>query len=103
MPITVKARDGKTDIYGVMFVPTNFDPTKKYPIINQHLSGPADRQRRLARVHSRRAATASGLAELGFVVVKIDGIGTPIAVEVVPRRVLRQDGRQHASRSDRRR
>ena len=40
MPITVKARDGKTDLYGLMFTPTNFDPTKKYPIINHIYPGP---------------------------------------------------------------
>src|SRR4026209_336950 len=34
MPITVKARDGKTDLYGLLYAPTNVDPKKKYPIIN---------------------------------------------------------------------
>ena len=40
MPITVKARDGKTDLYGLLFRPTNFDPSKKYPIINHIYPGP---------------------------------------------------------------
>ena len=39
-PITVKARDGVTDLYGLMFKPTNLDPTKKYPIINHIYPGP---------------------------------------------------------------
>ena len=39
-PITVKARDGKTDLYGLMFKPTNFDPRKKYPIIDYIYPGP---------------------------------------------------------------
>src|SRR3546814_6599736 len=39
-PFTVKARDGKTDLYGLMFKPTNFDPTKQYPIVNYIYPGP---------------------------------------------------------------
>ena len=39
-PITVKARDGVTDLYGLMFKPSNFDPEKKYPIINYVYPGP---------------------------------------------------------------
>ena len=51
MQIKMTAADGKTDIYGMLFRPTNFDPNKKYPIINQAYPGPAVGQRRLARVH----------------------------------------------------
>jgi dipeptidyl aminopeptidase/acylaminoacyl peptidase len=76
MPITMKAADGKTDIYGVLFRPTNFDPSKKYPIINQAYPGPQS-----GSVGSRAFSAARGdrqaLAELGFVVVSIDGMGTP--------------------------
>jgi dipeptidyl aminopeptidase/acylaminoacyl peptidase len=75
-PITVKARDGVTDIYGLMFKPTNLDPTKKYPIINHIYPGP-----QTGSVGSRNFSVARGdaqaLAELGFVVVEIDGMGTP--------------------------
>ena len=39
-PITVKARDGVTDIYGLLYVPTTLDPTKKYPIVNHVYPGP---------------------------------------------------------------
>ena len=39
-PIKMKARDGTTDIYGVMYKPADFDPAKKYPIINQIYPGP---------------------------------------------------------------
>jgi dipeptidyl aminopeptidase/acylaminoacyl peptidase len=74
--ITVKADDGKTDLYGMMFVPTNLDPSKKYPIINQAYPGPQS-----GSVGGRAFAAARGdrqaLAELGFVVVSIDGRGTP--------------------------
>jgi dipeptidyl-peptidase-4 len=76
IPITVKARDGKTDLYGMMFRPTNFDPAKKYPIINNAYPGPQS-----GSVGARTFAAARGdrqaLAELGFVVVSIDGTGTP--------------------------
>jgi dipeptidyl aminopeptidase/acylaminoacyl peptidase len=74
--ITVKADDGTTDIYGMMFVPTDLDASKKYPIINQAYPGPQS-----GSVGSRAFAAARGdrqaLAELGFVVVSIDGRGTP--------------------------
>jgi dipeptidyl-peptidase-4 len=76
IPITVKAADGKTDLYGLLFRPTNFDSTKKYPIINHAYPGPQS-----GSVGGRTFAAARGdrqaLAELGFVVVSIDGRGTP--------------------------
>ncbi len=76
IPFTVKARDGVTDLYGLMFKPTNFDPAKKYPIINHIYPGP-----QTGSVGSRSWSAARGdaqsLAELGFVVVEIDGMGTP--------------------------
>ena len=60
-----------------MYKPTNLDPAKKYPIVNHIYPGAADRQRR--RPHASRAARgdAQALAELGFIVVEIDGMGTP--------------------------
>jgi dipeptidyl aminopeptidase/acylaminoacyl peptidase len=76
VPFTVKGRDGVTDLYGLMFKPTNFDPSKKYPIINHIYPGP-----QTGSVGSRSFSTAradcQALAELGFVVVEIDGMGTP--------------------------
>jgi len=76
MPITMKAADGKTDIYGLLFRPTNFDPTKKYPIVNNAYPGPQS-----GSTGSRSFTAARGdrqaLAELGFIVVTIDGRGTP--------------------------
>lgn len=75
-PITVKARDGKTDLYGFLFKPTDFDPQKKYPIVNNVYPGP-----QTGSCGSRSFAAAhrdmQSLAELGFVVVCIDGMGTP--------------------------
>ena len=77
VPITVKARDGVTDLYGLMYKPTNFDAGEEIPDRQPHLSRAADRQRRRPHVQLRRAAIAQALAELGFVVVEIDGMGTP--------------------------
>ena len=74
--VTMKARDGKTDIYGLMFTPSNLDSTKKYPIIDYIYPGPQS-----GSVGPRTFSPARGdhqaLAELGFVVVAIDGMGTP--------------------------
>ena len=74
--ITVKARDGKTVLYGMLFKPTNFDPSKKYPIINYVYPGPQTGSvGRRGFTSARRDHQA--LAELGFIVVAIDGMGTP--------------------------
>jgi len=76
IPITVKARDGMTDLYGLMYRPTTFDEGTKYPVINHIYPGP-----QTGSVGTRNFSTARGdaqaLAELGFVVVEIDGMGTP--------------------------
>jgi len=75
-PIVVKSRDGRWDLYGLMFKPTQLDPAKKYPVINYIYPGPQG-----GGVGSRSFAAARGdnqaLAELGFVVVVIDGTCNP--------------------------
>jgi dipeptidyl aminopeptidase/acylaminoacyl peptidase len=76
MPITVKARDGKTDLYGLLYAPTNLDRNKKYPIINHIYPGPQTGSVG-GRSFSPARGDAQALAELGFVVVEIDGMGTP--------------------------
>jgi dipeptidyl-peptidase-4 len=75
-PITVKARDGKTDLYGLMYTPTNLNRAKKYPIINHIYPGPQTGSVG-GRSFSPARGDAQALAELGFVVVEIDGMGTP--------------------------
>ncbi len=68
-----KGRDGMTDIWGVIFRPSDFDPSKKYPIIENIYAGPQDS-------FVPKTFSASGemqsMAELGFIVVQIDGMGT---------------------------
>lgn len=75
-PITVKSRDGRWDLFGVMITPTNLDPSKKYPVINYIYPGPQG-----GGVGGRSFTASRGdhqaLAELGFVVVIIDGTCNP--------------------------
>jgi dipeptidyl aminopeptidase/acylaminoacyl peptidase len=76
IPFSVKARDGQTDLYGLMYRPTRLDPSKKYPIINQIYPGPQS-----GSVGARSFGSGGSnqaLAELGFVVVAIDAMGTPL-------------------------
>ncbi|MDQ2730753.1 MAG: S9 family peptidase, partial [Armatimonadota bacterium] len=70
---TAKGRDGKTDIYGVIFRPTNFDPARKYPVLEDIYAGPQDSfvPKAFSSLHGEQE-----MAELGFIVVKIDGMGT---------------------------
>lgn len=72
-PFVAKGRDGMTDIYGVIFKPTNFDPSKKYPVIEQIYAGPQGSF--VPKTFSVGGAQRT-LAEHGFIVVQIDGMGT---------------------------
>jgi dipeptidyl aminopeptidase/acylaminoacyl peptidase len=66
-----KGRDGKTDIWGVIHRPTNFDPSRKYPVIEAIYAGPQG-----SFVPKTFSPTGQSLAELGFIVAQIDGMGT---------------------------
>jgi dipeptidyl aminopeptidase/acylaminoacyl peptidase len=79
MPIMVKARDGKTDLYGFLLRPTNFDPSKKYPLVDYVYPGPQDGScgGPEARSFSAAHGDSQALADLGFVEVCIDGMGNP--------------------------
>ncbi|HEX3437955.1 MAG TPA: DPP IV N-terminal domain-containing protein [Pseudacidobacterium sp.] len=68
---TAKARDGKTDIWGVIYKPAHFDPSKKYPVVESIYAGPQG-----SFVPKSFGPWAQPLTELGFVVVQIDGMGT---------------------------
>jgi dipeptidyl aminopeptidase/acylaminoacyl peptidase len=76
IPFSVKAHDGKTDIYGLMFLPTHFDSSKKYPVIDYIYPGPQG-----GSVGSWSFAPSRGdnqsLAELGFIVIEIEGTSNP--------------------------
>ena len=76
IPFTVKARDKETDLYGLMYKPSNFDESKKYPVLNYLYPGPQS-----GSVGSRSFRASRGdkqaVAELGFIVVEVDAMGTP--------------------------
>lgn len=77
-PFRARARDGVTDIYGIYILPSDFDPTKKYPIINAIYPGPQSGSVGTRSFSVSRRGQAHALAELGFVVVLIDAMGTPM-------------------------
>jgi dienelactone hydrolase len=68
-----KGRDGQTDIWGTIVRPINFDPAKKYPVIEQIYAGP---QGSFVPKTFSAVSSTQALAELGFIVVQIDGMGT---------------------------
>ena len=76
LPFTVKARDSQTDLYGLMYRPTNFDASQRYSVLNYLYPGPQS-----GSVGSRSFRASRGdkqaIAELGFIVVEVDAMGTP--------------------------
>jgi dipeptidyl-peptidase-4 len=74
-PFAAIGRDGSTTIYGAIWKPTDFDSSKKYPIIDQSYTGPHTNM--FPRSFTAGIARSNqALAELGFIVVTIDGMGT---------------------------
>ena len=71
---TAKGRDGKTDMWGLIVRPTNFDPNKKYPVIEYIYQGPGDQY--VPKTFMSYNWYMTSLAELGFIVVMVDGMGT---------------------------
>lgn len=69
-----KGRDGKTDMWGLIQRPTNFDPNKKYPIIEYIYQGPGSQY--VPKTFRPFDYYMTPLAELGFIVVMVDGMGT---------------------------
>ncbi|HEU4988832.1 MAG TPA: DPP IV N-terminal domain-containing protein [Gemmatimonadaceae bacterium] len=83
VPFTVKARDGVTDLYGVMFLPSNFDSTRKYPVIDHIYPGPqiiaapkSFYPTSSPALEYSSMGQVEALANLGFVVVEVDAMGT---------------------------
>lgn len=73
-PFRVKAADGETDIYGLMWRPSNFDPSKEYPVVEQIYTGPHDFH--VPKTFEAYQSSAQAIAELGFITVMVDGRGT---------------------------
>ncbi|MFO8059313.1 MAG: prolyl oligopeptidase family serine peptidase [Bacillota bacterium] len=77
-----KARDGVTDIYGIILRPSNFDPSRPLPVLDDIYAGPQTNRAHASFAHmaegrGTRFWQAQAHAELGFVVVMIDGLGMP--------------------------
>jgi len=79
-PFVAKGRDDKTDIWGIIYRPTNFDPTKKYPIIEYIYAGPGSQYTPKTFISFNR--NMSTIAELGFIVIQMDGMGTSFRSKV---------------------
>ena len=73
-PFVAKGRDGVTDIWGIYCLPAEFDSSKKYPIIENIYAGPQDSYCPKSFIGYFREM--QNLADLGFIVVSIDGMGT---------------------------
>lgn len=71
---SAKGRDGKTDIWGVIYRPTNFDPSRKYPVVEYIYSGPGGQH--VPKSFSSYNWWMTSLVELGFIVVQVDGMST---------------------------
>ncbi|MEP6946294.1 MAG: DPP IV N-terminal domain-containing protein [Acidobacteriota bacterium] len=78
----VKAHDGVTDLYGLLYLPPNIDQSKKYPIIDNIYPGPQGGAINSGGPGGRNFSSSRGdnqaLAELGFVVVQLDGMCNPL-------------------------
>lgn len=77
---SVKARDGMTDTYGVLYLPPKIDTTRKYPIIDHIYPGPQVGS--VGAWSFKNGGEAMSLAELGFVVIQYDHLGTPLRSKV---------------------
>lgn len=77
VPFVVKDRNGEFDIHGLMYKPSNFDPSKKYPVVNYLYPGPQS-----GSIRGRSFVASRGdnqaMAELGFIVIELDALGTPM-------------------------
>lgn len=70
---TAVARDNKTTIYGALWLPSNFDESKKYPLIDASYTGPHSYE---FPIEFRYSLSDQALAELGFIVMRVDGLGS---------------------------
>ncbi len=74
-PFTAVGRDGKTTLHGALWKPTNFDAAKQYPVIDYSYTGPHTQVFPRSFFHNFYGGIQD-IAELGFIIVRIDGMGT---------------------------
>ncbi len=77
-PFTVKARDGETDLYGLMYKPSTFDESQHYPVVVNIYPGPQTGSIGTRSFSAIRRGQTHALAELGFIVIQLDAMGTPL-------------------------
>jgi dipeptidyl aminopeptidase/acylaminoacyl peptidase len=77
--LTVVAADGKSELWAVMYKPIDFDPNKKYPLIDHIYGGPqlTMAQHDFDLAVDRRKRLDRSLAQLGYIVISLDARGTP--------------------------
>jgi len=75
-PFKAKGRDGSTDVYGLIWRPSNFDPKKKYPVVETIYTGPHGAF--VPKTFAAYRHHAQAIAELGFICVMVDGMGTAL-------------------------
>ncbi|MGW8267044.1 MAG: DPP IV N-terminal domain-containing protein, partial [Longimicrobiales bacterium] len=78
VPFTVKARDGVTDLYGYLYLPSELDPGATYPVIDYIYPGPQTGPIGFRQATASTRGNGQALAELGFFVFTIDALGTPL-------------------------
>jgi dipeptidyl-peptidase 4 len=77
-PFTALARDGSTELYGVLYRPSDFDAGRRYPIIVNLYPGPQAGSVGPRTFAASRRGNVQALAELGFIVMQVDALGTPL-------------------------
>ena len=77
-PVALTADDGETDIYGLLFRPSHFSPDKSYPVIDCMFAYPSGTLTTKAFDVGHHYMYSAALAELGFIVLQLDGRGTPL-------------------------
>lgn len=96
---TVRARDGVTELRGLLWRPAHFDSTRRYPIVDYIYPGPQVGSVGNRQFAARPGGNAGALAKLGFFVVQVDAMGKPWPEQGLPRHVLWQHDGQRNSRS----
>lgn len=76
-PLSVKARDGQTELRALLWRPAQYDSTKRYPIIDYIYPGPQVGSISSRQFSASPSGNARALAELGFFVLQVDALGTP--------------------------
>jgi len=74
---TVRARDGVTELRGLLWHPANFDSTRRYPVVTYIYPGPQVGSVGTRQFAARSRGDVAAIAELGFYVVQVDAMGTP--------------------------